>query len=202
MAIATVDAVPAAPPAAAPARPRVLFIGTALATAATVMAFAGLIGIYLSARAATLATGDPWLPEGAVIPLTPPNMALLTLVLSAITMQWAVDAVGKHDRPHAYLALGITLLFGAAYLNAMSFLFTQMGMSIRDSETAVLIYVITGAHMAMVAATMIFAVVMGFRTLGGEQSGRNREGIAAAALYWHASIAVFSVIWLAIYVMK
>src|SRR5687768_2631343 len=167
MAIATVDAVPATPPAPAPARPRVLFIGTSLATAATVMAFAGLIGIYLSARAAALSIGDPWLPEGAVIPLTPPNMALLTLVLSAITMQWAVDAVGKHDRPHAYLALGITLLFGAAYLNAMSFLFTQMGMSIRDSEAAVLIYVITGAHMAMVGAAMIFAVVMGFRTLGG-----------------------------------
>jgi cytochrome c oxidase subunit 3 len=202
MAIATVDAVPARPPAAPPARPRVLYIGTSLAIAATVMGFAGLIGVYLSARAATIATGDPWLPEGTTIPLTPPNMAMLTLLLSAVTMQWAVDAVGKNDRPHAFLALGITALFGAAYLNAMSFLFTQMGLSIRGSEAAVLIYVITGAHMAMVAGALLFALVMAFRTLGGQYSGRDREGIAAAAMYWHASIAVFAVIWYAIYVTK
>src|SRR4051812_9061369 len=117
MAIATVDAVPAAPPAPTPTRPRVLFIGTSLAVGACVMAFAGLLGIYLSARAATISTGDPWLPEGASIPLTPANMAMLTLVLSSITMQWVVDAVGHNDRPHSFLALGITVLFGAAYLN-------------------------------------------------------------------------------------
>jgi cytochrome c oxidase subunit 3 len=202
MAIATVDAVPARPPAAPPARPRVLYIGTSLAIAATAMGFAALIGIYLSARAATLATGDPWLPEGSTIPLTPANMAMLTLLLSAVTMQWAVDAVGKHDRPHAFLALGITALFGAAFLNAMSFQFTQMGLTIRGSEAGVLIFVITGAHMAMVVGALVFALVMGFRTLGGQYAGRDREGIAAAAMYWHASIAVFAVIWFAIYVTK
>jgi heme/copper-type cytochrome/quinol oxidase subunit 3 len=202
MAIATVDAVPARPPAPEPARPRVLFIGTSLAIAASVMAFAGLLGIYLSARSATMATGDPWLPEGATIPLTPANMAMVTLALSVVTMQWAIDAVAHHDRPHAYLALGITALFGVAYLNAMSFQFTQMGLEIRGSEAAVLIYVITGAHMAMVAGAMVFALVMAFRTLGGQYAGRDREGITAAALYWHATVAVFSVIWLAIYVTK
>lgn len=202
MAIATVDAVPAEVPAPPPARPRVLYIATALATAASVMAFAGLIGIYLSARAATLSSGDPWLPEGVTIPLTPPNMAMLTLLLSAVTMHWAVDAVGKNDRPHAFLALGITALFGAAFLNAMSFQFTQMGLDIRGSEAAVLIYVITGAHMAMLIAAMVFAAVMAFRTLGGQYAGRDREGIGAAALYWHATIAVFAVIWYAIYITK
>jgi len=202
MAIATVDAVPARPPAPEPARPRVLFIGTSLAVAASVMAFAGLLGIYLSARSATMATGDPWLPEGATIPLTPANMAMVTLALSVVTMQWAVDAVAKDDRPHAYLALGITALFGAAFLNAMSFQFTQMGLEIRGSQAAVLIYVITGAHMAMLVGALLFAAVMGFRTLGGQHVGRDREGIAAAALFWHATVAVFSVIWLAIYVTK
>jgi cytochrome c oxidase subunit 3 len=202
MAIATVDAVPARPPAPEPARPRVLFIGTSLAVAACTMAFGGLLGIYLSARAATLATGDPWLPEGSSMPLTPVNMAMVTLALSVITMQWAVDAVAHHDRPHAFLALGITALFGAAFLNAMSFQFIQMGLEIRGSEAAVLIYVITGAHMAMLAGALLFALVMGFRTLGGQYAGRDREGIAAAALFWHATVAVFSVIWLAIYVTK
>jgi cytochrome c oxidase subunit 3 len=202
MALATVDAVPAEPPAPTPARPRVLLIGTSLAIAACAMAIAGLLGIYLSARAATLANGDPWLPKGATIPLTPINMAMLTLVLSMVTMQWAVDAVAHHDRPHAFLALGITGLFGVAFLNAVSFQFTQMNLGIRGSEAGVLIYVLTGAHAAMLIGAMVFALVMAFRTLGGQYAGRDREGISAAALFWHASVAVFAVIWYAIYVTK
>src|SRR4051812_21301518 len=114
MAIPTADAVPAAPPAPTPTRPRVLFIGTSLAVGACVMAFAGLLGIYLSARAATPSTGDPWPPAGASTPIPPAKMAMLTLVLSSITIQWVVEAVGHNDRPQSFLTLGITVLFGAA----------------------------------------------------------------------------------------
>lgn len=193
---------PASAPAPAPARPRVLLVGTGLAIAGCLTAFAGLLGIYLAARAETRAAGEAWLPEGASIPLTPANMAMLTLVLSAITMAWAVDAVRNNDRPHAYLALGITILFGVCFINAITFQYTQMGLGIRGSQAAVLIYVITGAHIAMVVAALVFAAVMTFRTLGGQYAGRDREGISAAALFWYATIAVHAVIWLAIYVTK
>ena len=47
----------ALPPAAPPARPRVLLVGTALASAATAMAFVGMIGYYASTRAAAVAEG-------------------------------------------------------------------------------------------------------------------------------------------------
>ena len=67
------DAALALPPAAAPARPRVLLVGTALTAAGVVMAFTGLIGLYLAERASALADGGTWLPEGATIPLTPGN---------------------------------------------------------------------------------------------------------------------------------
>src|SRR5688500_14260816 len=80
----------ALPPAPPPARPRVLLVGTALASAAAFMVFAGMIGIYLSLRAGTLAAGAPWLPEGTTIPLLPANIGLVTLLMSVVTMQWAV----------------------------------------------------------------------------------------------------------------
>src|SRR5574338_1205807 len=88
--------------AAPPARPRVLLVGTALSAAAAFMAFAGLIGVYLSERASATSGGARWLPEGSSIPLTPGNMAFATMLLSAVTMWWAVDAVGKNDRQMAY----------------------------------------------------------------------------------------------------
>ncbi len=191
----------ALPPPAPPARPRVLLVGTALAAGATLMAFAGLIGIYLSQRHGVLAQGGTWLPEGTEIPLTPGSIGMATMALSGVTIWWAVDAVGRNDRPSAYLALGLTIMFGLAVINSTTFLYTQMGLAV-TTKTGLLVYTVTGAHLAMIVAGLVFAAVMTFRTLGGEYHGRDREGLVAAALFWYATIAVYSVIWYAIYITK
>ncbi|MCU1498260.1 MAG: putative cytochrome c oxidase subunit [Acidimicrobiales bacterium] len=195
------DTALALPPAPRPARPRVLLVGTALAAAAAFMGIVGLVGIYLSARSTALAGGGTWLPDGSNIPLTPANMAFATMLLSAVTMWWAVDAVGKNDRQMAYLALGLTIFFGIAVINATSFLYSQMHLPVRTTP-GVLILTVTGAHLAMIMIGLVYAAVMTFRTLGGEYQGRDREGLTAAALFWYVTIAAHAVIWLAIYVTK
>jgi hypothetical protein len=43
---------------------------------------------------------------------------------------------------------------------------------------------------------------MAFRALGGQYSGRDREGIVAAALYWDVTVVVYTVIWFTIFVTK
>jgi cytochrome c oxidase subunit 3 len=188
-------------PPAPPARPRVLLVGTALASAAAFMSFAWLIGYYASERAAVVSTGARWLPDGSNIPLTPGNMAFATMLISAVSMWWAVESVGRNDRQMAYLALGLTILFGVAVINATSFLYTQIDLPVATKPGA-LIYAITGAHLAMIVAGLVYAAVMVFRTLGGEYSGRDREGLVSAALFWYVTIAVHAVIWYAIYIVK
>lgn len=195
------DGALALPPAPQPARPRVLLVGTSLAASACFMAIVGLVGIYLSVRTSVISSGVVWLPKGSVIPLTPAHISMVTLLLSAVTMWWSVDAVGRNDRPMAYLALGITIFFGIAMINATSFLYTQMHLPVSSSAGA-LIYTITGAHLAMVIAGLLYAGVMTFRTLGGEYHGRDREGLVSAALFWYVTIAAYAVIWLAIYITK
>jgi heme/copper-type cytochrome/quinol oxidase subunit 3 len=200
--MAAVDAIPLEVAAAPPVRPRQLLIGTAFASAACVMAFAGLIGVYLSTRSAALAEGTPWIPDGATIPLTPGTMAFFTLVLSLVTVQWAVYAVGNNDRQHALVALGLTILFGVCAINAVTFLFTQSNIGVRDSAMGVLFYVISGASIAMIVAGQIFIAVMIIRTVGGEYRGRDREGIVAASLFWYVTVAMYAVVWYALYVTK
>lgn len=195
------DAALALPPAPKAVRPRVLLVGTSLAAAASFMAIVGLVGFYLSARANVLAAGTPWLPDGTIIPLTPGNMSMATMLISGVTMWWAVDAVGKNDRQMAYLALGLTIFFGIAVINATTFLYSQMNLPVATSQ-GVMIYTITGLHVAMMVGGLLYAGVMTFRTLGGEYHGRDREGLTAAALYWYVTIAAYAVIWLAIYVTK
>lgn len=191
----------ALPPAPEAARPRVLLVGTALASAAAFMGIVGLVGVYLAARADAVAAGKVWLPEGASVPLTPGNMAFATMLISAVSMWWAVDAVGKNDRQMAYVALGLTMFFGIAVINATSFLYTQANLPV-DTTPGVLIYTATGAHLAMITIGLVYAAVMTLRTLGGEYHGRDREGLTAAALFWYVTIAAHAVIWLAIYVTK
>jgi heme/copper-type cytochrome/quinol oxidase subunit 3 len=196
------DVLPALPAAPTPARPRVLLVGTALATAAVVMGFAGLIGTYLAVRSNTLAAGGRWFGEDVAIPLTPANMALFTFLLSAVTMHWAVYAVGNNDRQHAYLALGLTMLFGFCVINATTFVYSQSAVSMDDGASGLLFFTITGAHLVMIVVALIYAALMTFRTLGGQYAGRDREGIIAAAVFWYATIAVFAFIWYAIYITK
>jgi heme/copper-type cytochrome/quinol oxidase subunit 3 len=192
----------ALPPAAEPRRPRVLLVGSALVAGAWAMALLSLIAVYAGARADVLARGGVWLPEKTVIPLTPGTMGLFTLLMSAVTLQWAVYALRNMDRVHAYVALGVTILLGVAFINGTAYLYTQMGLGVADSPQAVLIYVITGLHLAMVVGGLAFAAAMGFQALGGQLTGRAAEGMGAAALFWHVTVGLYGVVWYAIYIAK
>jgi heme/copper-type cytochrome/quinol oxidase subunit 3 len=197
--MAATHALPPAPPVQ---RPRVLMIGTAFATAATLMLFAGLIGVYLAERAAAVSAGDAWLPEGVTVPLQQPNVMLFTLIAGSVTIQWAVYAVTRDDRPNTYIALVLTFVFGVAFINMASYLYTLMNFDVAANSQGVLVYTITGAHIAMLVAAMAFVALMAFRAFGGQEGSRQHDGISAAALFWHANVLVFAVIWYAIYVTK
>ncbi|HYI61992.1 MAG TPA: cytochrome c oxidase subunit 3 [Acidimicrobiales bacterium] len=202
------DLVPDEAPAGG-ARPRVLLVGTALAGGAIITFFAGLIGLYLSVRQGVIASAPAderataWLADGNPIPLTPANMAFGTLLLSCVTMQWAVDSVRRNDRRNAYFALVMTILFGGAVINATAFLYQQAGLPIAGpSPSGLLFYAVTGAHLALIVGALVFAGLMTVRTLGGEYAGRDREGIVAASVIWYLTTAIFGVIWYAVYVTK
>lgn len=199
-AIATIEELGDLPPAP-PARPRVLLVATALTTGSIVMLFAGLIGIYLHERQETVAGGDPWLPDGVTIPLTPGNMSLIGFGIAGVCMQWAVQAIGADDRRHAWLAFAATLSVGAIHFVGMGFLFSQMGLAI-DTPQGALVYAVLGAHLALVGAAMVFAALMAFRTLGGQYSARDREGVVAAAVVWWATAILYVVVWYAVLVTK
>jgi heme/copper-type cytochrome/quinol oxidase subunit 3 len=195
------DAELGTPPPPPAARPRVLLVGTVLGLSGVVMAFAGVLGYYVHQRALTKGATGEWFPTGVDIPLTPGNMGLITLVMSVVLVQWAVYAIKNDDRRNTYIALGLTVLLGLAHLNVMAFAFTQIKMPI-GSAVGVLFYTIMSMHLAMVGAGLLFLGLMAFRTLGGQYSGRDREGVAAAALYWYVTVAVYAVIWYTIFVTK
>lgn len=195
------DLIPAAPPAE-PARPRLLLIGTALTIAAIGMVFVGLFALYFLQRAEF---GEGWIPDGAgTIPLTPASVMLATLVMTSVTVQWVVWAISHDDRLNTYLSAALTLVLSLAFLNQASFLYSWMGWEIAGDHAvqAVLIYAITGLQIAMLVVAMGFLALMSFRALAGQYSAKDHEGLAAAAMFWHAAVVAYAVIWAAIYNVK
>jgi cytochrome c oxidase subunit 3 len=189
-------------PPAPPARPRVLLVGSALASASATMVLFTLVALYARARADVVTGGDPWLPEEASIPLPPGTMGMVTLAMSLVTAAWIVQALRAGDRTHALLAFGVTLLFGAAYINVAAYGWQQLGLGVADSAPALLIFAITGLHVAMTGVGMLFLVVMAFRALGGQLTGRAAEGALAAVLYWYVTVGAFAVVWYTITITK
>ncbi len=194
--------IPADVAPAEPARPRLLMLGTSLASVAVAMGFLGLLGHYIAERAAVIQTGERWLPEGVEIPLTQPNFMGLTIAFSVITIWWSVSAIRNDDRPNALLAFGISIMFGIAYLAQTAYLFTIMQIEIEANERSALLYGIIGSHMVLMIVAMGFALVAGLRTLGGEYSSRDHDGVLSSALFWTVVAALYGVMWYAIYITK
>src|SRR5690349_10813437 len=117
MATATASALATAPPRA-PRRPRVLLVGAALGATASALTVLSILAVYLQVRADNLASTGLAFPKGTVIPLTPGTMGLVTLWMAGVTMAWAVYALRNDDRPHAYVAVAVTLVLGIAFLNS------------------------------------------------------------------------------------
>lgn len=190
-----VASTPALPPTMP--RRRELLFGTVFVAAGVAMGLLTLIGSYLATRDAA---GTAWLADNQIA-LTQPNMQMLTMAMSVVTMQWAVWSICRDDRYHTYLALGVTLLLGIAFVNQSTFLLKEAGISITQPEGP-LFYAVTLGHLAMVVAGLIFILLMAFRALGGQYSSRQPDGIGAAAVFWYAGVALYSVIWIAVYIQK
>lgn len=190
------------PPAPPVQRPRVATVASAFASAAVVMLFIGMLAVYLDARSSVVTSGAAWLPQGSTIPLQQPNTIFITLLMSVVAIQWAVNAVSRNDRVNAYLALGLTLMLGLAVIVMTSYLWVLMKLDIASGPQGVLIYAITGGHLVMLGLAMIFVALIALRTLGGQFDSRQHDGVTAAALFWDAMVFVYALIWIIIYVTK
>ena len=182
-------------------RPRTVMVGTLFASGASFLVFMGVLAIYLSRRAEARGAGIEWFPEG-VIELGPSGWIFWTLVLASFTVQWAVQAINNDDRPHAYVALAITIMFGAAVFNQLWFIINDTGFALAASESEMLFFVLIGTYITFLIAAVVFLVLTSLRALFGQYSPRQNDGVAASAMYWHAVSAMYWILWIAVFVTK
>lgn len=197
-------------PAPDAARPRMLLIGTAFASAAVFMGFLGMVGLYIGYRQDVIGAGETWLPSGVVIPLTQPNMMLATWSLSGAVLVWALVSMKNDDRANTYIALGFIMILGFAYIAQTGYLLSIMEMPLYPTggdaldslNRPPLFYGIIGTHIVMTLAGMAYLAIMGLRTLGGQYSAKDLEGLYGAAFFWFTTYAAYLLMWYVIYITK
>lgn len=201
------ETAPVAPPAAAPTRPRTALIGAALGAAASIMFFAGLFGVYISLRqnneflVESGRGGTLWFPDLAV-QIAPGTMMLFTSWISVFTISWAIQAIKADDRRNAFIALGLTLLMGAAIMNQAVFAVQDFGIPIDRSLASLMFYVLYGSFIAYLAIAMGFVLLMMIRAVAGQFDSKNADGIQAAAIYWYSTVIIYAVLWYTITITK
>ncbi len=200
--ISPYEPVPHDAPAPEPARPQLLLIGTCLACAAVLVGYYGLLGHYVSVRADVLQAGEVWIPQGVIIPLTQPNFMMLTMLMSILSMLWAIASVRNDDRANAYIAFVLTLVFGFAQIAQTFYLLSILDMHITGDDRAALIYALIGIQVFLTGTAMLYVAAMAIRTMGGGYSAKDYEGVLAAGIYWFTIVWVYLSLWYAIYITK
>jgi heme/copper-type cytochrome/quinol oxidase subunit 3 len=183
-------------------RPRPLVVATFLVVAAGVMLFAGLLGSYGAARSAAMARGETWLPDTVLLPNVAIAVTYLSLAMSSVTAQWSVAAIVAGARTQMYLAVGLTLVLGAAFVNGLTFVWQRLGLGAGDGDFATSMYALTVTHLLVLVAAMVLFVVLGFRALGGQFSSTDRQFVDCAAAFWHFAVVSGAAIWIAIWFME
>ncbi len=189
-------------PAATLPRGRTVQVGTAFAIAAVLMYFGGLFGIYLAERSVVRTAGLEWIPGSVDIQLTAPSIILWTYIISMPLAAWAVYAIRRDDRKHAYMAFALVLLLGAMTINQAAYNFDSIGAVADNSRAETLIFLIGGSHMVLTLVGMLFFLFTAFRALAGQFSSRYSDAVAAAAMFWYVIVFLYFIIWLLITVSK
>jgi heme/copper-type cytochrome/quinol oxidase subunit 3 len=177
-------------------------VATFLVVAAGVMLFAGLLGSYGAARSAAMARGETWLPDTVLLPNVAIAVTYLSLAMSSVTAQWSVAAIVAGARTQMYLAVGLTLVLGAAFVNGLTFVWQRLGLGAGDGDFATWMYALTVTHLLVLVAAMVLFVVLGFRALGGQFSSTDRQFVDCAAAFWHFAVVSGAAIWIAIWFME
>ena len=188
----------ALPPAPEPTRRSTPIVGVVLAIAAGTMLFGALLGEFFAAQDAA----ETWPPEGVTLPNVALAVAYTTLLMASVTAQWAVSAIRQNERRSMYLAIGLTVVLGGAFVNAQTFIWSELGLVAGADSYANTVYALTVTHTVAVVAAIVLFVVMGFRALGGQFAPRNAEFVQAAALFWHFVVAVGGVIYFLVWFLE
>jgi cytochrome c oxidase subunit III len=151
-----------------------------IAIGSMVMLFAGLTSAYVVRHGA-----------GNWVVFELPQMfyySTAIILVSSVTINWALTSAKRNDQQKIKTALGITLLlgfgFGISQFMAWSALVNN-GVFLVGNPAGSFVYILSGAHLAHVTGGLIYLLIIYFRSTKNVYNADNLLGIQLCSIYWH-----------------
>lgn len=188
----------ALPAAGGDRRRPALPVGMLLVAAGGLMLFGTLVAVYLHQRSLT----DRWPPRGVSIDQYLGNMTMITMLMSAFTVEWARSALRRGERRQAMAAFGITIGLGLAAVNLISYSADRARFDAAShpyglvvTAMVLLVGIAVGVGVALVALTL-------FRVVGRQVSAAEPAQLHATAWYWQFTVVAAIAVWYTVVVLK
>jgi len=188
----------ALPSAERPSQKNLFSVGVILAGAGGLMAVGALLAAWLN-----LSHYDkPWPPQGVTLSNYSGTMLLLTLLMSAATVEWGVWSARRNLRKQAVTAHLMTIALGLAFLNLLWFFGRRLGFGVNASPFAVLFYSMLAIVGIAVAVGVGVVIAMTGRVLGHQALGADVESARAGAWMWQAVVVGWLVLYYKVWIAK
>jgi cytochrome c oxidase subunit 3 len=179
-------------------RPNMVSVGTVVWLASELMFFAGLFGIYFTAKA----TSEEW----PLHELNVPYAVTFTIILvaSSFTCQMGVFAAEQGDVIKLRFWYGITLIMGAIFVGGQAYEYyhavTAEGMTLSSDAYGTVFYLTTGFHGLHVIGGLLAFVLLIQRTRLSKFTPAQATSAIVVSYYWHfvdiVWIGLFAVIYI------
>ena len=185
-----------------PVRPNVPILnnarlGVVMLLGAELMFFAGLIGAFLVFRLSAQVWPPPFQPR---LPIAVTGVNTIILLISALTVHWAVGAARAGADIMRHLAW--TALLGALFLLIQGYEWLRMihfGLTTSSSVYGGLFYVLIGAHGVHVIGGLIWLAIVYWQARRGRFIKQDFVGVQTARMYWTFVVALWPVLYGLVY---
>jgi cytochrome c oxidase subunit III len=186
------------PPANRSSRVEPPVLGMLLFIVSEMMIFGAFFTAYFFIR---VVTHDPWPAPGTNIPEASTGVNTAILLVSSLTIHWALISIKKGNRFGLKAGMVLTFLLGLTFLFLQVNEYVHLGWAPHDTAQATIFYSLTGLHGAHVFVGLCALLIVTLRSFRGHYSPEHHQGMEVPGIYWHFVDGMWIIVYLALYVI-
>ena len=173
-------------------------LGMLLFIISEVMIFGAFFTAYFFIR---VVTHDPWPAPGTKIPEAATGINTAILLVSSLTIHWALVSIKKGNRFGLKAGMVLTFLLGLTFLFLQVNEYIHLGWAPHDSAQATIFYSLTGLHGAHVFVGLCALLIVSIRSFRGHYSPEHHQGMEVPGIYWHFVDGMWIIVYTALYIL-
>jgi heme/copper-type cytochrome/quinol oxidase subunit 3 len=174
-------------------------LATMFLIVAEVMFFAGLISAYFVLRMGAAQWPPPLQPR---LPILVTGLNTLVLLGSSFAMVRALRE--RDDRALVARGLVLTGALGLVFLAVQGYEWIRLlgyGLTMRSGAYGATFYSLIGVHAVHVAGALVWLAIMVVGVRRGRYLHGRAAGLRACGMYWHFVVALWPVLYVAVYLL-